>query len=86
MSYTKLFNSIISSTIWTEDDKTRIIWVTMMAMADQNGEIQASIPGLARMASAVTITKCRVSLFLTCTYSHYGNFRRCLKNTASNYQ
>lgn len=50
MSYTKLFNSIITSTIWTEDDKTRILWITMLALADKNGEVQASIPGLARVA------------------------------------
>jgi len=50
MSYTKLFNSIISSTIWTEDDQTRIVWITMIAMADKNGEVHGSIPGLARMA------------------------------------
>ena len=50
-NYTKLFNSIVTSTIWTEDDKTRIVWITMLALSDQNGEIQASIPGLARLAS-----------------------------------
>ena len=49
-NYTKLFNSIVTSTIWTEDDKTRIIWITMLALADQNGEVHASIPGLARVA------------------------------------
>ena len=49
-NYTKLFNSIVTSTIWSEDDKTRIIWITMLALADQNGEVQASIPGLARLA------------------------------------
>lgn len=49
-NYTKLFNSIVTSTIWTEDDKTRIVWITMLALADQNGEVQASVPGLARLA------------------------------------
>ena len=49
-NYTKLFGSIISSTIWTEDDQTRILWITLLAMADKNGEIQGSIPGLARIA------------------------------------
>ena len=49
-NYTKLFNSIVTSTIWTEDDKTRIVWITMLALADQNGEVHASIPGLARLA------------------------------------
>jgi len=49
-NYTKLFNSIVTSTIWTEDDKTRIVWITMLAICDQNGEVQASIPGLARLS------------------------------------
>jgi hypothetical protein len=49
-NYTKLFNSIVTSTIWTEDDKTRIVWITMLAISDQHGEVQASIPGLARVA------------------------------------
>lgn len=50
MGYTKLFNSIITSTIWTEDDQTRIVWITMLALADKNGEVQGSIPGLARLS------------------------------------
>lgn len=49
--YTKLFGSIVGSTIWSEDNETRIVWITMLAMADQHGEVQASIPGLAKFAS-----------------------------------
>ena len=49
-SYTKLFSSIITSTIWMEDDKTRILWITLLAMADQHGEVYSSVPGLARVA------------------------------------
>lgn len=65
MAYTKLFNSIISSTIWTEDDQTRIVWVTLMAMADKNGEVQASIPGLARLASVpLEATEAAIEKFL----------------------
>ena len=48
--YTKLFNSILHSTIWSETNETRIVWITMLAMSDKNGEVQASIPGLARAA------------------------------------
>ena len=61
MSYTKLFNSIVTSTIWTEDDKTRIVWITMLALADKNGEVQGSIPGLARIAG-VAVDDCRSSI------------------------
>ena len=51
MSYTKLFSSIITSTIWTEDAQTCKAWVTLLALADKNGEVQASIPGLAQVAA-----------------------------------
>ena len=59
--YTKLFNSIVTSTIWTEDDKTRIVWITMLALADKHGEVQASIPGLARVAG-VSVADCEKAL------------------------
>ena len=61
MAYTKLFQSIVTSTIWTEDDPTRIVWITMLACADKNGEIQASIPGLARIAG-VSVEACRSAI------------------------
>lgn len=48
--YTKLFQSILASTIWREDDKTRIVWITMLAMSNQYGIVEASIPGLADFA------------------------------------
>jgi len=59
--YTKLFQSIVTSSIWTEDDRTRIVWVTMLAMADKHGEIQAAIPGLARLAG-VSIEDCQKAI------------------------
>ena len=59
--YTKLFGSIVASTIWREDDKTRIVWVTMLAMANYRGDVEASIPGLADMAR-VTIADAEKAL------------------------
>jgi hypothetical protein len=59
--YTKLFSSIITSTVWSEPHATRIVWVTMLAMADKNGEVIATVPGLARMAS-VTLHECEAAL------------------------
>ena len=49
-TYVKLFRSILSSTIWSEDDQTRLTWISMLAMADQNGYVGASIPGIAAQA------------------------------------
>ena len=48
--FTKLFSSIIQSSIWSEDDKTRIMWVTILALCDAAGMVQGSIPGLAAAA------------------------------------
>lgn len=48
--YTKLFSSILTSSIWSEDNETRIVWITMLALADQHGEINATIPGLSRLS------------------------------------
>lgn len=50
MTYTKLFHRILTSTIWGEDDKTRIVFITMLAMADAQGNVLSTIPGLARLA------------------------------------
>ena len=61
MSYTKLANSILTSTIWMEDDETRIVWLTLLAMADRNGEVQASIPGLANVAR-VSVQGCHAAI------------------------
>ena len=61
MAYTKLFNSIVTSTIWLEDDRTRLVWITMLALADKHGEVMASIPGLARVAG-VPVDDCRIAI------------------------
>lgn len=48
--YCKLFNSIITSSIWSEDDPTRIVWITLLAIKDMDGFCETSIPGLAALA------------------------------------
>lgn len=61
MAYTKLFASILDSTIWSEPPGTKLVWITMLAMADKNGEVMASIPGLAKRAG-VTLEECQEAL------------------------
>jgi hypothetical protein len=61
MQFTKLFNSILDSTIWQEPLETKVVWITMLAMCDRNGEVHASIPGLAKRAG-VTIPQCNAAL------------------------
>ena len=53
-TFTKLFHSIIASSIWQEDDATRLVWITMLALSDRYGYVGASIPGLASMANVTT--------------------------------
>lgn len=48
--YSKLFGSIVASTIWREDDSTRLVWITMLAIKNGMDVVEASIPGLADMA------------------------------------
>lgn len=40
--YTKLFSSILDSTIWDEDCATRILWITMLAMVNMRGQVLSS--------------------------------------------
>lgn len=56
-SFTKLFADIVTSSIWSEDDKTRLVWITMLALSNSKGFVPASIPGLAN-AARVSIDDC----------------------------
>jgi hypothetical protein len=51
MPYAKLDSCIISSSIWSEANGTRLVWITMLAMKDDLGFVSASHKGLARMAN-----------------------------------
>ena len=59
--YVKVFDSIIHSTVWQEKPTTKVVWITMLALADSFGEVQASIPGLAK-ASGVSVPECEEAL------------------------
>src|SRR3990167_3482640 len=63
--YTKLFNSILASTVWSEPVETRIVWITLLAMAGKDGIAEGSLPGLAVFArldvAAVEIALTRLS-------------------------
>jgi hypothetical protein len=61
MAYTKLFSSIVASTIWREDDKTRLVWITMLAMKNERHIVEASLPGLADLAR-VSIKECEAAI------------------------
>ena len=59
--YTKLFSSIVASTIWREPDHVRLVWITMLAISDGCGQVHASVPGLADLAR-VSIEHCEDAL------------------------
>lgn len=61
MTFTKLFSSITESTVWCESDRTRLIWIAMLAKADRLGRVFASIPGLANVAR-VPVEDCETAL------------------------
>lgn len=48
--FVKLYASIITSSIWLEDDATLRVWITMLTTADWEGYVGASVGGLAHVA------------------------------------
>lgn len=52
--YTKIFTSILDSTIWQESKETKLVWITMLAMKDGRQVVEASVPGLAARAGVST--------------------------------
>lgn len=63
--FVKLFQSILDSTIWKATPATKVVWVTMMAMADRDGFVSASVPGLADRAKvSLKLTEKALALFL----------------------
>ena len=50
--YNKLFAKIVDSSIWLESESTRLVWLTMIAIMDQDGFVaMASIRNLSRRAN-----------------------------------
>jgi hypothetical protein len=48
--YAKVFVSMLDSSIWGEDERTRLVWVTVLLMKDHRGYVGASVDGIARRA------------------------------------
>lgn len=59
--FTKLFSSIITSSIWNESDKVRVLWITLLALSDSKGFVDAALGGLAH-AARITKEECEVAL------------------------
>jgi hypothetical protein len=50
MSYSKLHSSVVSSSLWSQPDPVRLLFVTLLALADQDGVVYGSKSGLSRIA------------------------------------
>lgn len=59
--FIKLYGHILDSSVWQLPLATKVMWITMMAAADKDGQIQASVPGLAARAG-VSIAECEAAL------------------------
>lgn len=50
MPFVKIHQTILDSSIWLEPHPTRLLWITMLAMANEFGIVEASPSGLAARA------------------------------------
>lgn len=59
--FVKIYGTILNSSVWSESNSTRLVWITMLALADRNGLVRSSTRGLAH-AARVTDDECREAL------------------------
>ncbi len=52
--FTKLFASIVTSSLWCEDHVTVRVWIAMLATANKDGVVEGSVPGFAHLARVST--------------------------------
>ena len=51
MAYAKLYSTITESSLWSASKESRLLFLSMLAKADQVGFVEAALPGLARLAN-----------------------------------
>ena len=60
--FVKIYGSIIRSTVWAgQPAHTKLVWVTLLILADSDGRVEGSVPGLASTAG-VSIEECEEAL------------------------
>ena len=72
MAFVKLFSSVTESSLWSESKDTRLLFITMLAKADGTGFVDASLPGLARLAN-LTISETEAALAVLESPDRYSN-------------
>lgn len=50
VSFVKLFTTITDSSVWALPDAVRVIWITLLSMANSRGTVHASVVGIANRA------------------------------------
>lgn len=64
--YTKLFAEIVGSSVWGEDDQTRIVWITLLALKNKDHIVRLALTGLSRLANVpLDATQRAVDKFLS---------------------
>lgn len=51
MSYSKLHSSIVNSSLWTEGDSVRLLFITLLALCDRDGCVYGTRLGFNRIAN-----------------------------------
>ena len=74
--YTKVFSSLLTSSIWDEPHETVRVWMTMLLMADKAGVVDASVPGLAHHAR-VTMDECQAALAVFANPDRFSRTLEC---------
>lgn len=60
--YNKLFTKILDSTIWLEPDATRLVWITFLAVMDEDGFVALSSVGNVASRARVSLEAAEASV------------------------
>ncbi len=69
--YTKVFGSMLDSSVWQLSKEARLLWVTMLLKKDRNQLVKAAVPGLAH-AARLTIPEVESAIEELCSPDPYS--------------
>ena len=49
--FVKVYDTLLTSSVWFQGKDVRILWITLLVMADADGNVHSSLPGLAHTAA-----------------------------------
>ncbi len=61
IGYTKIFSSMLDSSVWQLSKEARLLWLTMLLKKDQDQVVRAAVPGLAH-AARLTVVETQAAL------------------------